>query len=240
VDYLYDMPLGWGDVRLQPDGLSFRRGQLTDGMDIIATSARGMGLVATAVLVAKALKEWAPSVAMMIGICGGRKDKGVSIGDIIAPDQCFHYQFGAFRDGKIERELRVENTEGQILDMISHMRRTRVMKDIQESVPRGFKSPNTILQCHVGPMASADLVVKDTKKFGEAIEADRRTIGVDMESYAFLRAAKLASVRWAFVAKAVTDFADAKKDDDYREYAKYVATEFAVRLARGLVDGLKA
>ncbi len=240
LDYLYEMPLGWGDIRLHPDGVSFRRGSLVDGTDIIATSARGFGLVATAVLAAKALKEWAPSVAMLIGICGGRKEKGVNIGDIIAPDKCFHYQFGAFEDGEVVRELQVENTEGQIIDLIDHMRRTRVLAEIQQSVPTVAKSPNTLLQCHVGPMASADLVVKDVNKLGEAIEADRKTIGVDMESYAFLRAAKLAGTRWAFVAKAVTDFADAKKDDEYRKYAKYVSAHFAVRLARVLVAGFKA
>src|SRR5712692_3640427 len=119
------------------------------------------------------------------------------------------------------------------------MRRTRaVVDEIQKSVSRGFKSPNAILQFHIGPMASADLVVKDTQKFGEAIEADRKTVRVDMESYAFLRAAKLALTRWAFVVNAVADFVDLRKYDDYREYAKYVGTEFAVRLARGLVAGL--
>lgn len=238
LDCLFDMPLGWGGVHLQSDGLSFRRARLVGNTDIIATSARGMGLVATAVMVAKALKEWKPIVAIMIGICGGRKEKGINLGDIIAPDQCFHYQFGAFRDGRIERDLKVENTEGQILDLVSHMKRTPVLSKIRRSVPRAYRRPASPLQCHIGPMASADLVVKDTSKFGEAIEADRRTLGVDMESYAFLRAAKLASVRWAFVAKAVTDFADAKKDDDYRDYAKYVSTAFAIELARGLVAGL--
>jgi|CXWL01.1.fsa_nt_gi nucleoside phosphorylase len=238
LDYLYDMPLNWSAVHLRTDGLSFRRGELHADVAIIAASARGMGLVATAVLAAKAMKEWSPTVAMMIGICGGRKEKGVSIGDIVAPDQCFHYQFGAFRDGRIQRELRSENTEGQIIDLIDHMRRTQVLAEIQRTLPLGFKSPKTILQCHVAPMASADLVVKDTQKFDEAIEADRKTLAVDMESYAFLRAAKLTAVRWAFVSKGVTDFADAVKDDEYREYAKYVSTHFAVRLARALVAGL--
>ena len=238
LDYLFELPLGWSELKVQKDGISYRRGHFADDIDIIATSARSTGLIAASILTAKALKEWNPSVVAMIGICGGRKEKGVNIGDIVVANQCFHYQYGSFENGKIVRELRVENTETQIIDIVEHLaRRTNVLTDIYQSLPRGFKKPNTLLQCHVGPMASADLVVKDIEKFGEAIDADRKTIAVEMESYAFMRAARLAKTRWAFVVKSVTDFADAKKDDEYREYAKYTSAKFFIQVAQSLIIG---
>jgi nucleoside phosphorylase len=84
-------------------------------------------------------------------------------------------------------------------------------------------------------MASADLVVKDVEKFAEAIEAERKTIAVEMESYAFMRAARLADTRWYIVIKSVTDFADATKDDNWREYAKYTSAHFFVRFIRSFL-----
>jgi len=238
LDYLFELPLNWSELKVQKDGASYRRGHFANDIDIIVTSARSMGLIATSILTAKALKEWNPSVVAMIGICGGRKEKGVNIGDIIVANQCFHYQYGAFENGKILRELRVENTETQVIDIVEHLsRRTSILSEIYQSLPRGFKKPNTLLQCHVGPMASADLIVKDVEKFGEAIEADRKTIAVDMESYAFMRAARLANTRWAFVVKSVSDFADAKKDDEYREYAKLTSAKMFIQIARSLIAG---
>jgi nucleoside phosphorylase len=239
LDYLYEEEeLDWSDLKVSQDGLSYRRGRLGDDTDVIAASARSMGLIASAILATKAFKEWRPTVAVMIGICAGRKDKGVNIGDVIVASQCFHYQFGAYEDGNIRRELRVENTETQVIDVVEHLsRRTRSLTEIQESLPRGFKKPKTVLQCHVGPMASADLVVKDVNKFGEAIEADRKTIAVDMESYAFMRAARLANLRWSFVIKSVSDFADAEKGDEFREYAKLTAAKFTLQVVRSMVSG---
>lgn len=238
LDYLYEQPLQWSEPRLQSDGINYRRARFIKDLDIIAVSARSMGLTATAILTAKVLKEWKPSIVAMIGICGGRKEKGINIGDIVVANECFHYQFGAFENGKIHRELRVENVDSQIIDLVEHLtRRTKILLDIQQSLPRGFKKPNTMLQCHIGPIASADLVVKDIEKFGEAVEAERKTLAIDMESYAFMRAARLADTRWILVLKSVSDFADAKKDDEFREYAKYTSASLLMTILESLVAG---
>ncbi len=237
LDYLYDLPLEWSGLQLLQDGLTYRRGRLNEELDIIATSARSLGLTSTAITTAKAIKQWNPKIAALIGICGGRKEKGVMIGDVVVASQCFHYQFGAFENGKIQRELRLENTDSQILDVVEHVaRRTQVLAKIQQSLPRGLKMPNTTLRYHIGPIASADLVVKDIEKFAEAIEADRKTIAVDMESYAFMRATRLANTRWSLVLKSVSDYADDNKDDDYREYAKFITVAFFYEVVSHLVS----
>ena len=239
LDYLYELPLDWTAPIVHKDGTTYRRGHLSNGIDIIATSARSMGLTAMAVVTAKTLKEWNPTIAAMIGVCGGRKEKGLNIGDIVVANQCFHYQFGAFENGRVIRELRMESPEPQVLDLAEHLaRRTQLLSEVQNALQRGFKAPDTVLKCHFGPIASADLVVKDVKKLGEAIQADRKTIAVDMESYAFMRAARLAGTRLAFVVKSVSDFADAQKTDDYREYAKYTSTSFSFQVIRYLLEGI--
>ena len=83
--------------------------------------------------------------------------------------------------------------------------------------------PGTVLRVLDGPMASADLVVQDETKLHDASGADRKSVAIDMESYAFLRATRIHRIP-AFVIKGVSDLADAAKSDDTREYAKFVAT----------------
>jgi nucleoside phosphorylase len=236
LDYLLEKPFGWSAPRIIADGLTYREGEYGDHVKIIAASANSMGLIPTAILTTKVLREWCPYLVAMIGVCGGRKEKGVFLGDVVVPTQSFHYQFGSYRDGKIQRELRVENTDQQLLDMVAHVgRRTDALLRIKQALPRSAAKPRHDLQCHTGPMASADLVVKDVEKFGEAIEADRKTIAVEMESYAFMRAASLARTRWTLVAKSVSDYADEAKADDFREYAKYTSTEFFLEVTRSLL-----
>ena len=52
-----------------------------------------------------AADHWQPSLVLMVGICGGRSEK-VTIGDVIVADSCYHYQFGAYKEGTVEHELR--------------------------------------------------------------------------------------------------------------------------------------
>ena len=237
LDYLLDQEYGWSAPRVSDDGVTYRHGMIDETWPAVATSANSMGLTATAILTAKVLKDWSPRLVAMIGICGGRKEKGLMLGDIVVPTQTFHYQFGSYEDGIIRRELRVENSDPQLIDIVTHLaRRTDVLGKIKNVLSRGFRKPRNELQCHLGPIASADLVVKDVKKLGEAVDADRKTIAVEMESYAFMKAANLARTRWAIVAKSVSDYADAEKDDDLREYAKYTSTMFLLEVVRSLLS----
>ncbi len=237
LDYLLDESFDWSGPCASDDGVTYRHGLIDGNWPVVATSSNSMGLTATAILTAKVLKEWAPKVVAMIGICAGRKGKGLKIGDVIVPTQTFHYQFGSFEEGAIHRELRVENSDSQLIDIVNHIaRRTNALEKIKRTLPRGFRRPRTELQCRTGPMASADLIVKDVEKFGEAIEADRKTIAVEMESYAFMKAARLARTRWVIVAKSVSDYADSEKGDDLREYAKYTSTMFSLELIRSMLS----
>jgi nucleoside phosphorylase len=230
----------WSGLENKDDEITYVHGKFNKNTDIIATTPRSPGMVATAIHTSKILQQFRPEIAAMIGICGGRKERGLNIGDIVVADICYQYEFGSYRNGKFNRELRVENVSDQVTGLAKYLSRNpRVLSKIQSSVPLGFKRPKFLLDCKVGPIACADLVVEDPKKMEDAVEADRKTLAVDMESFAFMRAARLANIRWAFVVKSVSDFADANKDDEYREYAKYTSTKFFIEIARSLTSGLK-
>jgi nucleoside phosphorylase len=237
LDYLLDLPYEWSGPKPMDDGVTYRTGRMPDGATIVAATANSMGMIETAILTSKLIKAWSPRLIGMIGLCGGRKEKGLSIGDIVVPTQTFHYQFGAYKNGKLQKELRVENSDRQLLDIVTHLsKRTNTLAKIKSELPRGFPKPPTELRCHQGPMASADLVVKDVDKIQEAIDADRKTIAIEMESYAFMKAAALGRVRWTVVAKSVSDYADVDKNDDFRDYAKHTSTLFFTEIAQALMS----
>ena len=102
-------------LRPMDDGVTYRTGRMPDGATIVAATANSMGMIETAIITSKFIKAWSPRLIGMIGICGGRKEKGLSIGDIVVPTQTFHYQFGSYKEGRLHKELRVENSDKQLL-----------------------------------------------------------------------------------------------------------------------------
>jgi len=227
LDYLYDKEdLNWGPLSELDNKIQVRECIVND-CKFVATHASGkMGLTESAILTTRVVLACKPIFIAMIGVCGGFKNRGVNIGDVIVAEKTFHYQFGSFQDGCIQRELKVCEVDNicfaKLIDFLDQAR----MSEIQTNSPRGMKKSDKVLKVRSGPMASADLVVKDENKLNEAKMAERKVIAVDMESYAFMRASNLLGVQ-AVVVKSASDFADSEKgkDDDLREYAKYNATE---------------
>lgn len=234
LDYLFDKEeLCWGPLCDLDNKLQVRECS-ADNFRIVAANASGkMGLTESAILTTRVILGCKPDIIAMIGVCGGFKTRGVNIGDVIVAEKSFHYQFGSFEDGSIQRELKVCEIDHRYFSKILDFLNQAKMSEIQTSSPRGMKKSDKVLKVRSGPMASADLVVKDENKLNEAKIAERKVIAVDMESYAFLRASELHGVK-AVVVKSVSDFADSQKgeDDDLREYAKYNATEALVQFLK--------
>lgn len=227
LDYLLDREnLDWSPLITMVDGMHIRECFINGYKIVVANASGKMGLTECAIMTTRTILGCKPDFIAMIGVCGGFKKRSVNIGDVIVAEKSFHYQFGAFEDGYIKRELKVCDVDNHYFTDIIEFLDQKKMSEIQTSSPRGMKKSDKVLKMLYGPMASADLVVKDESKLEEAKEAERKLIAVDMESYAFLRAANLLGAK-ALVIKSVSDFADSEKgkDDDLREYAKYNATE---------------
>ena len=79
--------LNWSDPPEEYEATWFRRSTLKD-CDLVTASCGEMGQVAMAILVSKLALKFRPSLVILIGICGGRKDLDFSIGDVIFSNQC--------------------------------------------------------------------------------------------------------------------------------------------------------
>ncbi len=105
---------------------------------------------------------------------------------------------------------------------------TKNIEEISLSHPKP-KSATGKIDSHIGPMASGSFVVKDSEYIKDLLNKASRLYGIDMESYGVASAAKMCSspfsnVTW-LVTKAVVDYVDNKKKDDWHSYCAFASAK---------------
>ena len=112
-----------------------------------------------------------------------------------------------------------------------------------QRIANGFGSPAPgPLRVLIGPVATGSLVVADGQVVEEIQAQHRELLGIEMEVYGLYAAAHCASKPrpMAFALKAVCDFADSSKNDDYQRYAAFASANvlrvLMERLAARLLD----
>ncbi len=78
---------------------------------------------------------------------------------------------------------------------------------------------------HVGPIASGKTVRQDPELFHQIAMFSRKVLGVEMEAAAIGCVAERSSIP-SVIAKAVSDYGDADKDDGFRKFACHAAASF--------------
>jgi nucleoside phosphorylase len=78
---------------------------------------------------------------------------------------------------------------------------------------------------HVGPIATGKTVRQDADLFQTVAQSARKVLGVEMEAAAIGWVAELSGIPY-IIAKAVSDYGDADKDDGFREFACRASAEF--------------
>lgn len=223
LEYLINLKIVEEGQKYHKSGLGYYEGFNNEfGITTIAVYSIETGLVDTAITTSKAINIWNPLIVAMIGICAG-KENTVNLGDAIIAKKCFLYQIGAFSDGNISSEIRSVELN-QLISRYFMEINDQDLEVIKEDYSGKGKTPDNKLRCFLGPMASADLLVRDDSMMLKAIDLDRTTIALDMESYAFMRACHQHNIMFYFVTKGVTDHGNKLKNDDFREYSKYVST----------------
>jgi len=195
-----------------------------------------MGLIDASILATVAILKLKPDYLLMIGICGGIEGK-VQIGDIVIPRQAFHYQHGKLKgDGQFQPELVTEKADQTIVKKIVNFFDEDKLNEITgEAVKQRLQLPsNPYIKFHYLDIASADLVNDHPDRIQSIQTQDRKVVAIDMESLAVLKAAKLLDTKAAII-KAVSDIprkdAPRNTQEDYREFAKFAATEAFYKFA---------
>ena len=236
------LPLDWEPLRLPHDETRYLSGSVQNDkgvFSVVAAAAPRMGMPASSVLASKMIHQFRPRYIAMVGICAGRASK-VKIGDIIVADPSWDWGSGKISSKmdipQFEPSPHQKELDGSIVSIVKDLAEDHAMMANLKHEARGKKPPFE-LSVHVGPLASGAAVVAHKPTFDGLLDQHRGLLGIDMEAYAIASAAggRGSPRPKAVIVKAVCDYADQDKDDDYQEYAAAVSAEFLLRMARNML-----
>ncbi len=224
----------WQEFRLRDDVKTYTWGTwgVNKPIHVVAVCSDQMGMVPIAVIATRMISIFRPTFIILCGISAGLNNS--KPGDLLVPSKVFVHDSGKF-------ERLAENTttvfhpnpwsheiDKRILDEV-HTHQSKFLEGIQDDWKKNSRSPQDVplqMQIHTGPIAVGDSVVNSEDIIKTILGFDRKTIGVEMEGYGLLAAAKAFSqTLYAFIAKAVSD-KGMDKDDNFRKYASYVSARF--------------
>lgn len=199
-------------------------------LSVIAGTPSQMGMTSSACLTTKILYNFRPKAVILVGIAAGTKSSDRNFGDILVAQQVVDYSSGKIQSGRNKpikfvpdpHPIRIQD---KIVSILNNNNRS-YLDEIRESWPGN--NHNSVLNIHVGSMASGDQVVNDGQIVSYVQEHWRKLIGLEMEAYgvyfAASQAIEPAPYFWCF--KSVCDFADGRKNDGYQKYAAFTAAEY--------------
>lgn len=238
---LLNLPLTYKGYRLQNDSSDYRATYIGTKRVLIATDNK-MGMSEACALSSKIIAKFSPTHLFMCGICGGVKDNEKDFGDILIATTTWNYDSGKRKYNKKKKQTvfepdpkQVELDQNLINDVNDLMRNMDLFKEIYESFNKIKKTdlmPHRAPQVFLGPLASGSAVLADEREVAKIRQAHRKLVGIDMETYGVMYAAKSFCYNQKTLAmsvKSISDFADKQKSDRYRNYAAYTSANFVYR-----------
>ncbi|MGO8672364.1 MAG: hypothetical protein ACLQVD_13490 [Capsulimonadaceae bacterium] len=209
---------------------------IVDGLTVIACQQHQMGMPAAAATAMQMIHEHRPRYVAMTGITAGIKGK-TELGTIVVADPSFDYGSGKIVAGtdeaqsgsgptapstvggqtvktsepRFELEIRQERLAHLLLDVVHRLEQDdQLLSKIHDEFmsASGLPHPGNPPRVVVGPVASGAAVVAD-RELVERIRArqERKLVGIEMEVYGMMYAARFCSVpqpRAAVAVKAVS------------------------------------
>ena len=191
----------------------------------VAIAEIGASNNAAAVHLERARWAFSPSLALFVGVAGGRG--GVRLGDVVVASEIYGYESG--RDGaEYWPRIKTLPAPHELVQLASHVARGDWHSFIKGDVP--VPAPTA----HVKPLAAGEKVVADEgSATGRLIERNAGdALGVEMEGFGFLKGAYMGSLR-ALVVRGISDLLSGKtaqSDGERQPIAARHAAAFAFAL----------
>ena len=154
-------------------------------------------------------------VVVNIGLAAGVDKSEQSLGDIIVANKIRYYERGKQHSAGFSIEPEYSDLQSEFAQSLQ----TANWADW----PLGTSIGGNPRQVHFGTVASGEKVITDEEFIKALKAADRKIIGLEMESYG-ISAAALGRKEKVLLIRGISDFADATKND----YARLSAMEGAV------------
>lgn len=217
-------------------GSVLRWGQV-GGARVLSLPIGSMGNVGAAQAATMAINVWNPETLMLVGIAGGFRDAAddLALGDVLVPDQIIGYESAKVKDSFVSRRYQSYRASWDLLQIAHEVSAGTWAEGIKASRPAN-SVPRAVPKVFWDPVLSGEKVVAN-KALIEELRADwPKAVGVEMEGLGCALPAYRQGPQFLMV-KAVCDFADATKDDDWHEYSAESAARFALAvLSRAVKD----
>lgn len=231
------LPLEWVPFKVDNDPVSYFKSSIeVEGrkLNLICASATEMGMSASASLTTKIKALFQPKLIMMAGICAGVEGKA-NLGDLLVADPAFDYNFGKIieLDGKEKefiadiRQLRIDE---RVVNELSELNDDKIFLTTLKEKFMG-KKPAFSPAILIGPVGSGSSVIASSKFVNDiALSGSRKLIGIEMESYGvYFAAQKTLTPTGSVVSiKAVCDYANKEKSDDFQDYCAYMSANICL------------
>ncbi|HNP66686.1 MAG TPA: response regulator [Aequorivita sp.] len=231
----------WELEKVENDATSYYKGVFKNKnkeLRVIAASAPQMGMNASSALSMKLIYNFRPKYLVMTGIaaCTQSRDN-YGFGDILVADQSWDGGAGKITE-KADGEaifLPSANYLSLDADLKEKINLYKTNDSLFVAIRNGSKhsKSNTMLQLHVGPLASVAGVTENTAIIELLKKHQRKIIGLEMETYGVFYSANNCSnpKPKPLSIKSICDFADTNKNDNYQEYAAYTSAQFFYQFA---------
>ena len=189
-------------------------------VEIFASVSPKYSKVASAAHVTRMMYMINPSIAIMIGICAGDQGK-VKLGDLIISEKVYDYETGKRKQELLLPEIQSHELLPPIMGLIKQ-RKKQYKADLNAFFRDDF-------DVHLASFACGSAVIEKDDIF-QILQSkyDRKTLALDMESFAFFEAIKgFSHLCYAIVCKGVCDYANNQKDDEYHEAAALRSSKWA-------------
>jgi len=237
------LPLGWDSDTSPDDDTMYWKGQIvtpTVQLQIVATSAARMGMPAAGIAAAKLIYRYRPKLLVMCGIMAGVAGR-VKLGDVIVSNVCWDWGNGKWVEETGTPTFLPAPHQVNIDPSIRERLKPIVADpDFLRSAWDEWKGakPRDVPRLRMGPVASGAAVLSDRSTVDRILGGHRELLGVEMEYYAMCVAAEeITKPRPAtLLVKAVVDFADGRKSDEYQEFGAFLSARACSLLLPVLLD----
>ena len=201
---------------------SFQRGNRE--YSLVTAQQDVMGMTSSALLCAKIIAQFRPRYLIMCGIAAGIGREAEQVyGDILVPDVVWDYSTGKFV-GANEAEIRFGD-----LGFLPRPKSIATDESVLSVIRSVQNRSDNEFHVHIGPMACGSTVVANNNFVSKRVlPLFPSTIGLDMESYSVVYAAKNFSdpSPTSIIIKGICDYADEEKSDQYQKFAAYNSSRF--------------
>lgn len=223
----------------------YLQGKIGEKTVLVATEDT-MGMAASTALTTKMLTQFRPQYVLMGGIAAGVKSDEREFGDILVARFSWNYESGKYQYKQDIKQIVFEPNPEQVeidpsmIPIINSVKSDEVLLkaiyDAYTIATRDLK-PERPPQVNFGPMASGSAVVAHIDKIEDIRAVNRKLIGIDMETFGVYYGCKsfesIHQTKFLSV-KSISDFADKRKNDHYRNYAGYTSACFICALIKKL------